>query len=647
MPVSISGLVTYFTNRVKNFTGGCLATHYKEWETLTSDVEILNTVKGLPLEFERSPPENSSFPKHQKFGHQESVLVQKELTKLIEKGAIRICHREAGEYISPIFLTPKSDGSFRLILNLKALNKHMPYVHFKMDNIHSVLHLIQQDCFMTSIDIKDAYYSVPIRSSDRKYLRFMFEGRLYEYLVLPNGLSCGPRKFTKLLKPALASLRKGGTTIAAYIDDILIIGRTYQECLLSTYISCSIFDRLGFVIHPDKSCFSPSKEISYLGFVINSERMTVTLTNDKKHKLKQLCTSVLQSKGLTIRKVAQLLGTITSSFPGVLYGPLHYRALETCKIRALKENKGNFDHSMFLTTGAKADICWWISNIGESFNVISHENPSVVLTTDASNTGWGAVTQSKSTSGSWASNESNAHINILELKAVLFGLQSLLDTVNNVTIKILSDNMTAVACINKMGTTHSQACNNVTQEIWEWAVMQQNWLIASHIPGIFNVEADKCSRENSLHTEWKLNELIFKEVIYHFSYIPNVDLFATRLNCQTDNFVSYLPDPKAFAVNAFMLNWRGLQFYAFPPFSCISRAIHKIICDNAKGIIVVPDWPNQVWYSCLHKILVAEPYIILPSRNQLYLPMKLDTLHPLWEKLQLLACLVHGECYKA
>ena len=150
--------------------------------------------------------------------------------------------------------------------------------------------------------------------------------------------------------------------------------------------------------------------------------MTVTLTNDEKHKSKQLCTSVLHSTGLTIRKAAQLLGTTTSSFPGVLYGPLHYRALETRKIRALKKNKGNFDHSMFLITEAKADICWWVSNIGESFNVISHENPSVVITSVAFNTGWEAVTQSKSTSGSWASNESNADIDVLELKAVLFGL---------------------------------------------------------------------------------------------------------------------------------------------------------------------------------------------------------------------------------
>ena len=148
---------------------------------------------------------------------------------------------------------------------------------------------------------------------------------------------------------------------------------------------------------------------------------------------------------------------------------------------------------------------------------------------------------------------------------------------------------------------------------------------------------------SSLRTEWNLDELIFKGVIYHFSYIPNVNLFATRFNCQADTFVSYLPDPKSLAVNAFVLNWRGLQFYAFPLFFCISRVIHKIISDKAKGIIVVPHWPNQVWYSCLHKVLVAEPYVILPSRNQLYLPMKQDTLHPLWEKLHRLACLVQGD----
>ena len=139
-------------------------------------------------------------------------------------------------------------------------------VHFKIDNIHSVLYLVHPDCFMTSLDIKDPYYSVSRRFSDRKYLWFMFEGRLYEYLILPNGRPCGPRKFTKLLKPALASLRKGVTTIAAYIDDNLIIGRTYRQSLLSTYTACSMFDTLGFVILPDKLILPLQRNFPILDF---------------------------------------------------------------------------------------------------------------------------------------------------------------------------------------------------------------------------------------------------------------------------------------------------------------------------------------------------------------------------------------------
>ena len=67
----------------------------------------------------------------------------------------------------------------------------------------TVTKLVEKDCFMASIDLKDAYYSVPIAREDRKYLRFKWQGSLYQFTCLPNGLSCASRKFTKLLKPDL------------------------------------------------------------------------------------------------------------------------------------------------------------------------------------------------------------------------------------------------------------------------------------------------------------------------------------------------------------------------------------------------------------------------------------------------------------
>ena len=79
--------------------------------------------------------------------------------------------------------------------------------------------------YVTKIDIKDAYYSVPVNSSDQKFLYIQV---LYQFMVLANGYTKGPRKFTKLLKPALAALRQMGITLAAYLDDIIIFGRTLE-----------------------------------------------------------------------------------------------------------------------------------------------------------------------------------------------------------------------------------------------------------------------------------------------------------------------------------------------------------------------------------------------------------------------------------
>ena len=80
-----------------------------------------------------------------------------------------------------------------------------------MDTLNTIIKLVEKDCFMASIDLKDAYYSVPMAISHRKYLRFSWRGQLYQFTWLPNGLSCGPRKFTKLLKPAITKLHSKGS----------------------------------------------------------------------------------------------------------------------------------------------------------------------------------------------------------------------------------------------------------------------------------------------------------------------------------------------------------------------------------------------------------------------------------------------------
>ena len=107
--------------------------------------------------------------------------------------------------------------------------------------------------------------------------------------MLPNGLSSGPRKFTKLTKPPIACLRTEGVIVAIYIDDIIVIGDTYEECLIGTIKTIKLFLKLGFIIHPEKSSLQPSQEITYLGFVFNAKEKLVTLTSEKREKILESC----------------------------------------------------------------------------------------------------------------------------------------------------------------------------------------------------------------------------------------------------------------------------------------------------------------------------------------------------------------------
>ena len=104
---------------------------------------------------------------------------------------------------------------------------------------------------------------------------------------------------------------------------------------------------------------------------------------------------------------------------------MHYRHLELDKICAFRANKGNFDSIKALSAQSKTELTWWIDNVLTASKPISHGNPDLTLTTDASNLGWGAVCGDTSTGGFWSFEEQRHHINFLELKAILLCLQSL------------------------------------------------------------------------------------------------------------------------------------------------------------------------------------------------------------------------------
>ena len=211
---------------------------------------------------------------------------------------------------------------------------------------------------------------MPIEKDSQKCFKFLYKGQLYKFICLPNGFVHGPRKFTKLLKPPLAFLRRLKHILAGYIDDIINVGDDFSDCLKNVADTIMLLNKLGFVVHPDKSQFLPVQEIKFLGFIINSNSMTIRLTDEKKENLGDLCLQLLKEPKCIIRRLASVLGKITSSMPGVKYGPLYYRHLEHDKCQALRNKAGNFDAKMIISEKGLVELQWWKNNIKSSYKDI-------------------------------------------------------------------------------------------------------------------------------------------------------------------------------------------------------------------------------------------------------------------------------------
>jgi hypothetical protein len=202
-------------------------------------------------------------------------------------------------------------------------------------------------------------------------------------------------------------------------------------------------------------------------------------------------------------------------------------------------------------------------------------HPDMTIYTDASCQGWGAHKNDMEISGTWTQEESSLHINCLELKAIIKALHTWITFLKGLQVMIATDN-SVVSYINKQGGTHSHTLLSHTQELLLWVDTHNITLRACHIPGRFNVIADRLSRHHQVLTsEWQLQPMILYR-IFSLWGIPHVDMFDTVYNAQLPVFVSPIPDPRAMAVDALSLSWEGRWMYMFPPFPILNLVMRKL-----------------------------------------------------------------------
>ena len=193
-----------------------------------------------------------------------------------------------------------------------------------MENIQTAIESLNYGDYMVSLDLKDAYLSVPIFSPRRKYLRSLWKSVRYQFTCRPFGYSLVPRELSKIFKPVLASLRFKGIRLIIFIDDILIIAESIAPCRQKLTIIRELLESLGIMVNVSKSSLIPATRITFLGFELDSLAMKVFLPQGKVLKITRACDQLREMDNPPLRQIADVTGLIASAFPAIRYFQLHY-----------------------------------------------------------------------------------------------------------------------------------------------------------------------------------------------------------------------------------------------------------------------------------------------------------------------------------
>ena len=614
-----------------NQIGGRLQYFLANWKIVTTDKNILQMVKGLKVEW-NPKPSGSITRRGPRFSQQEIDLIAKEVQALLEKNAIAKSTETADQFVGHLFLRPKKDGGMRPIYNMKPINHHVRYEHFKMENLAMVRTTLQQHDFMVKIDLKDAYQCVPIHEWDRKFMKFHFQGQTYEYKSLPFGLASAPRQFTKLMKPVTATLRKLGVRMLVYLDDMILFNQDPEKLMMDMNSLIFLLEKLGLVVNEKKSVKIPTREIEFLGMEINSSTMQLSLPEEKLTAIRKECLMLREKTQVSVMELAKIVGKLVSTVQAVHPAPLYYRELQMLKTKGLIVKK-SYSTMVTLTEPCKEELTWWIEHLETwNGNALISAAPDMILQTDASKSGWGAHREGPNNgegiNGLWTPEEAELAINLLELRAAEFGVKAFTKNLSNIHVHLKMDNISALAHINKKGGTRSRQLVDATKNLWEHCLKKGITLTAEYLPGIQNTVADSLSRHYVDWSDWKLEPKYFNKLNNSWGPIKR-DLFANRLNHQTTLYFSWKSDPEAVGTDAFLTPWQKGD-YAFPPFCQIARCLAKIRKEKTTVILIAPVWQSQYWYPDLLNLAVDQP-LLIPTTPQTLMDSQKQP-HPLIAK---------------
>ena len=524
------------------------------------------------------------------------------------KGAIEEAPPHSRAFYGRLFTVPKSSGGLRPVLDLSPLNKYLKVIHFRMETPRSIRESIRQGDWATSLDLKDAYFHIPIHRNFRKFLRFIWNDKVFQFRALPFGLSLAPWVFTKITRELAILARSRGIRLRMYLDDWLTLASSQPQAAKHSEEVLNLTTSLGFLPNWEKSALTPSQHFVYLGMEFNTVTYTVQPAPARLDRFRALRNQLLEARSASARVLSSLLGQMESIAPLVPLGHVHKRKFQRQFRKRWSQSRQSWEFKLPLGPWFHRSLAQWSEESWLQQGVPIAPPPyEEELFTDASNSGWGAHVAHLEASGKWPVSHSGLHINLLELEAVFLALKAFKSFLQNKHTLISTDNTTVACYINKGGGVRSKSLSKKAEDLLKWCHEHKIQVSAKYIPGKLNIVADSLSRsDQAIQTEWTLAHSVL-EPVWRVWHRPMVDLFATKFNHRLPLYCSPVPDPHALGQDALSLDWSSLISYAFPPFALLNRVIRKARMEQASLILVTPFWPFQPWFPDLLELSHSPP----------------------------------------
>ena len=238
------------------------------------------------------------------------------------------------------------------MINLNNLNKFIPYECFKMEGLHFLKFLLEQDDLLCKIDLKEEYFSVLLNKKSQKFVRFQQFGNLYEFLCLCFGLGPAPRIFTILIKVPIATLEAGQHSNHYLPRQYVANGEDVTRTSHGKWHIDFSTATFGFCDKPKKSTMHPVKQIEFLCLVTDTEKMTFALSEKKLKHASQQCQEIFKQPKTSVLNLTKLIGLLSSTVQAILLARIQFQYLQQEQILPLQK-KGSYNGHVILRNLAR------------------------------------------------------------------------------------------------------------------------------------------------------------------------------------------------------------------------------------------------------------------------------------------------------